>query len=108
MIIRADRPPVQSIRTADRIVACASVPEYTLKRRSVAADAGNLTAVLGEFFAARKDEIDDAVLKAPYERLETVEAKGLTDINLARLGEILDLGTYDNLVGHFNATGPTD
>jgi hypothetical protein len=67
-----------------------------------------LTVVLGEFFAAREDEIDDALLEAPYERLETVEAKGLTDINLATLGEILDLGTYDDLVRQFNATGPTD
>jgi 8-oxo-dGTP pyrophosphatase MutT (NUDIX family) len=91
-----------------RGVPCASRPEYTVKRRSVAADAGNSTVVLGEFFAARKDEIDEALLEAPYERLETVEAKGLSEINLARLGEILDLGTYDDLVGQFDATGPSD
>src|SRR5436305_14622253 len=69
--------------------------------------AGN-SIVLGEFFAAWESEIDDELLEAPYERLETVEAKGLSEINLARLGEILDLGTYDDLLGQFDATGPTD
>jgi hypothetical protein len=64
--------------------------------------------MLGEFFAAREDEIDDAVLEAPYKRFETVEARGLTEINLATLGQILGLGTYDDLVGGLNATGPTD
>ena len=64
--------------------------------------------VLGEFFAARESEIDDELLEAPYERLQTVEAKGLTDVNLARLGEILELGTYDDLVDQFPLTGPAD
>jgi len=64
--------------------------------------------VLGEFFAARKDEIDDAVLDAPYERFETVEATGLTEVNLATLGEILGLGAYDDLVGRFDAPGPAE
>ena len=64
--------------------------------------------MLGEFFAAREREIDDELLEAPYERIETVEAKGLTDINFARLGEILGLGTYDDLVDQFTATGPAD
>lgn len=61
--------------------------------------------MLGEFFAARESEIDDELLDAPFERLETVEAKGLTDINFARLGEILGLGTYEDLVDQFIATG---
>jgi hypothetical protein len=57
------------------------------------AGAGHSTVVLGGFFAARKSEIDDELLQAPYERLATVEAKGLTEINFARLGEILGVGT---------------
>ena len=64
--------------------------------------------MLGEFFAARESEIDDELLDAPFERLETVEAKGLTEVNFARLGEILWLGTYDDLVERFPATGPAD
>src|SRR5436190_22307830 len=64
--------------------------------------------VLGEFFAARESEIDDELLEAPYERLETVEAKGLSEVNLATLGEILGLGTYDDLVDQFTGTGPAD
>ena len=64
--------------------------------------------MLGEFFAARESEIDDELLDAPFERLQTVEAKGLTDINFARLGEILGLGTYEGLVDQFTATGRAD
>ena len=64
--------------------------------------------MLGEFFAARESEIDDELLDAPFERLQTVEAKGLTDINFARLGEILGLGTYEDLVDQFTATGRAD
>ena len=69
---------------------------------------GNATLVLGEFFAARESEIDDAVLEAPYERLETVEAKGLSEVNFATLGEILGLGRYDELVDRFVLTAPAD
>jgi hypothetical protein len=53
---------------------------------SVVARAGNSAVVLGEFFAARESEVDDGLLAAPYERLETVEAKGLSELNLATLG----------------------
>lgn len=70
--------------------------------------AGNSTVVLGEFFAARESEIDDGLLEAPYERLETVEAKGLEEVTFAKLGEILGLGTYDELIDQFSATGPAD
>lgn len=62
--------------------------------------------MLGEFFVAREAEIDDELLEAPYVRLETVEARGLTPVSLAKLGEILELGTYDDLVDGFAATGP--
>ena len=64
--------------------------------------------MLGEFFAARESEIDDELLEAPYKRLETVEAKGLSHVNFATLGEILGLGTYDDLVDQFTVTGPAD
>ena len=64
--------------------------------------------MLGEFFAARESEIDDELLEAPYERLETVEANGLSEVNFATLGEILGLGTYDELVDRFTATGLAD
>jgi len=64
--------------------------------------------VLGEFFAAREDEIDDELLEAPYERLETVEAKGLSHVNFATLGEILGLGAYEVLVDRFPLTGSAD
>jgi hypothetical protein len=65
--------------------------------------------MLGEFFAARDDEIDDALIEdGPFERLETVEAKGLSEVNFATLGEILGLGAYDDLVDRFDARGPAD
>ena len=55
--------------------------------------------MLGEFFAARAEDIDDhLVADGPFGRLQTVEAKGLTPVSLATLGEILGVGTYDELV----------
>lgn len=55
--------------------------------------------MLGEFFAASADEIDDALVEdGPHGRLPTVEAKGLSEVNLATLGEILGVGTYEDLV----------
>ena len=62
--------------------------------------------MLGEFFSARAEDIDDALVEGgPYGRLRTVEAKGLTEVSLATLGEILGVGTYDDLVGRI-AEGP--
>jgi len=62
--------------------------------------------VLGEFFAGRAEDIDDAlVANGPYGRLPTVEAKGLTEVSLAKLGEIIGVGTYDSLVNVI-AEGP--
>ena len=56
--------------------------------------------MLGEFFAARAEDIDeDLVADGPYGRLPTVEAKGLTEVTIATLGEILGAGGYDSLVG---------
>ncbi len=55
--------------------------------------------MLGEFFAARSEDLDDPLVEeGPYGRLSTVEAKGLTEVSLATLGEILGVGTYDELV----------
>jgi len=55
--------------------------------------------LLGEFFAARSEDLDEALVEeGPYGRLSTVEAKGLTEVSLATLGEILGVGAYDELV----------
>jgi hypothetical protein len=57
------------------------------------------SGMLGEFFAARADDIDEDLLAdGPYGRLPTVEAKGLTPVTIATLGEILGAGSYDSLV----------
>jgi hypothetical protein len=55
--------------------------------------------MLGEFFAARPEEVDERLVEeGPFERLPTVEAKGLSELTFAALGEILGVGTYDDLV----------
>ena len=55
--------------------------------------------MLGEFFAARADEVDDALVEdGPFGRYETVEAKTVSSVSIATLGEILGAGTYDSLV----------
>ncbi len=55
--------------------------------------------MLGEFFAARSEDLDEALVEeGPYGRLSTVEAKGLTEVSLATLGEFLGVGAYDELV----------
>jgi hypothetical protein len=62
--------------------------------------------VLGEFFAARPDEIDDELIEeGPHGRLSTVAAKGLTEVSLTTLGEIIGVGAYDDLVEQI-AEGP--
>jgi hypothetical protein len=54
--------------------------------------------VLGEFFAARLDDIDDAVLEGgPMNRFETVEAKTVSSVSIATLGEVLGIGTYEDV-----------
>ena len=59
--------------------------------------------MLGEFFAAREDELDEQLLEdGPSERdLEFVEAKALSEVTFATLAEILGLGAYDDLVDRF-------
>jgi hypothetical protein len=65
--------------------------------------------VLGEFFAAHGAETDDELLEdGPFERLQTVEAKGLSEVNFPTLGEILQLGAYEDLVNRFDLRGPAD
>ena len=55
--------------------------------------------MLGEFFAARAEDIDeDLVADGPYGRAQSVEAKGLTEVTIATLGDILGAGSYDSLV----------
>lgn len=55
--------------------------------------------MLGELFAARPEDIDDRLVEdGPFERLPTVEAKSLSEVTFATLGEILGVGAYDDLV----------
>lgn len=55
--------------------------------------------MLGGFFAANSEDIDDVLVQeGPYGRLRTVEAKGLTEVSLAKLAEIMGAGTYDAFV----------
>jgi hypothetical protein len=54
--------------------------------------------MLGEFFPAREDEINQTlVAEGPFERFETVEAKAVSSVSIATLGEIVGAGTYDEL-----------
>ena len=56
--------------------------------------------MLGEFFAARPDEIDEALVEhGPLGRFATVEAKTVSEVSISTLGEILGAGTYDELLG---------
>lgn len=54
-----------------------------------------------EFFSARADDIDEALVeRGAYGRFPTVEAKGLTEVSLATLGEILGVArTTTSLTG---------
>jgi hypothetical protein len=55
--------------------------------------------MLGEFFAAREDEIDATlVAEGAFERFETIEAKTINSVSIATLGEIVGAGTYDELL----------
>jgi hypothetical protein len=54
--------------------------------------------VLGEFFASRVDGVDDALIEeGPYGRFPTIEAKIVSSVSIATLGEILNTGTHDEL-----------
>jgi hypothetical protein len=52
--------------------------------------------VLGEFFAARPEDIDDVLVEeVPHGRLPAIAAKGLTEASLAKLSEIIGVGASD-------------
>ena len=60
----------------------------------------------GEFFVAHADEVDDALVEdGPVGRYPAVEANNLTSVELATLGEILGVGSYDQLVVSFEDAG---
>lgn len=55
--------------------------------------------MLGEFFAARPEEIDDALVEeGPNGRFHTVVAKTVHSVSISTLGEIIGAGTYDLLL----------
>lgn len=60
---------------------------------------GNPALVLGEFFAADPGDVDDTLLDdGPYGRYSTVEAKTVDPVSISTLGEILGVGSYDDLI----------
>jgi len=62
--------------------------------------------VLGEFFAARPEDIDDVLVEeGPHDRMPAIAATGLTEVSLAKLSEIIGVGAYDALVEQI-AEGP--
>ena len=54
--------------------------------------------MLGEFFAAESQETGSLVEDGPFETRPIVEAKGLDEVSLATLGEIIEVGSYGDLV----------
>jgi hypothetical protein len=54
--------------------------------------------VLGEFFAASPESVGLSAADGPSAGEQTVAAKGLSEVSLATLGEILGAGTYDDLL----------
>jgi hypothetical protein len=62
--------------------------------------------MLGEFFAARADEVDDLLVEeGPHGRFPTIEANALSHVPIARLGEILGAGAYDDVILGFEGRG---
>jgi hypothetical protein len=52
-----------------------------------------------EFFACLTGEIDDQLLEwGPANRFASVDAKNVHSVELATLGEILGVGSYDDLI----------
>jgi hypothetical protein len=55
--------------------------------------------VLGEFLAAAENEVDRSLVEdGPLERFPTVEAKTVSSVSIATLGEILGVGSYEDLL----------
>jgi hypothetical protein len=60
---------------------------------------GKRPVVLGEFFAADSADVDDALVEdGPAERYPVVEAKTVDPVSISTLGEILGIGSYDDLI----------
>jgi hypothetical protein len=54
--------------------------------------------MLGEFFTATPDEIDERLIgEGPYSRFPTVEAKTVSSVSISTLGECLGAGAYAEL-----------
>ena len=54
--------------------------------------------MIGEYFAARPDEIDEELVElGPEGRFETVSAKTHSSVTTGTLGEILDVGNSEEL-----------
>lgn len=59
---------------------------------------GNVAFVLGEFFAAPTTSIDETLVEdGPFDRFKTVTAKTVSSVSIAALGEILGIGTNDEV-----------
>jgi hypothetical protein len=55
--------------------------------------------VIGEYFAARPDEIDEELVElGPHARFESISAKTHSSVTTATLGEILGLGDSEDLI----------
>jgi len=67
--------------------------------------------MLGEFFQCPSDGLDQELIgSGPSGRVAFVSAPGMTPVNIARLGELLGLGTYVEIlaqcgVEHHEAAG---
>ena len=54
--------------------------------------------VLGEFFLCSRDDLDQELIGfGPSGRVACVSAKGLTPVNIASLGALLGVGTYNEV-----------
>ena len=55
--------------------------------------------MLGEFFAANAQDLDNALIDdGALDRISTVEAKTVSAVSIATLAEILEAGSYDELL----------
>ena len=60
--------------------------------------------MLGAFFLSSSDGLDRELIgSGPSGGQAYVTAKGLTPVNLAKLGELLGAGTYDGILGQSGA-----
>jgi hypothetical protein len=60
--------------------------------------------VLGELFLAGRDDLDQELIgSGPSGRRACVAAKGLTPVSIATLGELLGVGSYEEILGQAGA-----